>query len=117
MIYLILNVLTLHIIEFIKKDRVVRVIYSSFYIARTTSTKHPVLFPVFQAVLLAQDIRDRERGGRAQIGVVEGGDEQSSPELMQVMMMVLGQRSGPLKPATSDDRHELVQNSSIRLYQ
>uniref|UniRef100_H3D5C6 Villin like n=1 Tax=Tetraodon nigroviridis TaxID=99883 RepID=H3D5C6_TETNG len=69
-----------------------------------------------KAVLLAQDIRDRERGGRAQIGVVEGGDEQSSPELMQVMTAVLGQKSGLLKPATSDDKHELVQNSGIRLY-
>lgn len=66
---------------------------------------------------MAQDIRDRERGGRAQIGVVEGGEEQSSPELMKAMMAVLGQRSGPLKSATSDDRHELAQNNSIRLYQ
>lgn len=49
--------------------------------------------------------------------MVEGGDEQSSPELMQLMTTVLGQRSGVLKPATSDDKHELVQNSSIRLYQ
>ncbi|XP_056868719.1 villin-1 isoform X2 [Takifugu flavidus] len=69
-----------------------------------------------KAVVLAQDIRDRERGGRAQIGVVEGGEEQSSPELMKAMMAVLGQRSGPLKSATSDDTHELVQNNSIRLY-
>lgn len=67
--------------------------------------------------MLAQDIRDRERGGRAQIGVVEGGDEKSSPELMELMTTVLGQRSGLLKPPTSDDQHELVQNSSIRLYQ
>lgn len=76
-----------------------------------------LLSPVFQAVLLAQDIRDRERGGRAQIAVMEGGDEQSSPELMQLMMAVLGQRRGGIKHATSDDAHELVQNSSIRLYQ
>uniref|UniRef100_A0A674PCZ0 Villin like n=1 Tax=Takifugu rubripes TaxID=31033 RepID=A0A674PCZ0_TAKRU len=69
-----------------------------------------------KAVVLAQDIRDRERGGRAQIGVVEGGEEQSSPELMKAMMAVLGQRSGSLKSATSDDTHELVQNNSIRLY-
>lgn len=67
--------------------------------------------------MLAQDIRDRERGGRAQIGVVEGGEEQSSPELMKAMTAVLGQRSGSLKSATSDDMHELVQNNSIRLYQ
>lgn len=77
----------------------------------------PLLFRAFQAVVLAQDIRDRERGGRAQIGLVEGGDEQSSPELMKAMTAVLGQRSGPLKPATSDDAHELAQNNSVRLYQ
>lgn len=67
--------------------------------------------------MLAQDIRDRERGGRAQIGVVEGGDERGSPELMQVMTAVLGRRSGTLKAATSDERHELAQGGSIRLYQ
>lgn len=104
-IYLILKVLTL-------------LSYLSFLYCKNNKHKTAcLLFPVFQAVLLAQDIRDRERGGRAQIGVVEGGDEQSSPELMQVMTAVLGQRRGMLKPATSDDKDELVQNSSIRLYQ
>ncbi|KTF87134.1 hypothetical protein cypCar_00041142, partial [Cyprinus carpio] len=42
-----------------------------------------------KAVLLAQDIRDRERGGRAQIGVIEGGQEEASPELMKIMTSVL----------------------------
>lgn len=102
-IYLILNIL--------------RPLTRLLYCKNSEHQTSRLLFPVFQAVLLAQDIRDRERGGRAQIGVVEGGDEQSSPELMQVMAVVLGQRSGPLKPATSDENHELVQNNSIRLYQ
>lgn len=70
-----------------------------------------------QAVLLAQDIRDRERGGRAQIGVVEGGDERDSPELMKVLMAVLGQRSGPLKEAIPDDKPDQLQNANVRLYQ
>ncbi|XP_063730159.1 LOW QUALITY PROTEIN: villin-1 [Eleginops maclovinus] len=69
-----------------------------------------------KAVLLAQDIRDRERGGRAQIGVVEGGDEKDSPELMKVIMAVLGQRTGPLKEALPDDKPDQVQNTSVRLY-
>ncbi|XP_070708675.1 villin-1 isoform X1 [Pempheris klunzingeri] len=69
-----------------------------------------------KAVLLAQDIRDRERGGRAQIGVVEGGDEQDSPELMKVMIAVLGQRSGPLREAIPDDKPDQVQNTTVRLY-
>nr|XP_020501090.1 villin-like protein isoform X1 [Labrus bergylta] len=69
-----------------------------------------------KAVLLAQDIRDRERGGRAQIGVVEGGNENDSPELMKVMMAVLGQRNGPLREAIADDQTDSVQSNMVRLY-
>uniref|UniRef100_A0A671X0N4 Villin like n=1 Tax=Sparus aurata TaxID=8175 RepID=A0A671X0N4_SPAAU len=69
-----------------------------------------------KAVLLAQDIRDRERGGRAQIGVVEGGDEKDSPELMKIMTAVLGQRNGPVREATPDDRSDQAQNNNVRLY-
>lgn len=68
-------------------------------------------------MLLAQDIRDRERGGRAQIGVVEGGHEKDSPDLMKAMNAVLGQRSGHLKEATPDDAPNTVHNSSVKLYQ
>lgn len=67
--------------------------------------------------MLAQDIRDRERGGRAQIGVIEGGEEQSSPELMKVMTAVLGQRSGPLQEAIPDDAPDQVQKTNVKLYQ
>lgn len=67
--------------------------------------------------MLAQDVRDRERGGRAQIGVVEGGAERDSPELMKIMTAVLGQRSGQLKEAVADDEPDQVQNASVRLYQ
>ncbi|XP_036376713.1 advillin [Megalops cyprinoides] len=69
-----------------------------------------------KAVLLAQDIRDRERGGRAQIGVVEGGDEGDSPELMKIMRAVLGQREGQLKEAVPDDKPDLYQTANVRLY-
>uniref|UniRef100_A0AAZ3R979 HP domain-containing protein n=1 Tax=Oncorhynchus tshawytscha TaxID=74940 RepID=A0AAZ3R979_ONCTS len=65
-----------------------------------------------KAMLLAQDVRDRERGGRAQIGVVEGGDEEDSPELMKIMRAVLGQRLVPdtvcLSPSVSDESGKLV---------
>lgn len=67
-------------------------------------------------MLLAQDIRDRERGGRAQIGVVEGGDEKDSPELMKIMTAVLGARSGQLRAAIPDNKSPQEQ-SSVRLYQ
>nr|XP_020457982.1 villin-like protein [Monopterus albus] len=69
-----------------------------------------------KALLLAQDIRDRERGGRAQIGIIEGGDEQSSPELMKILTTVLGQRTGPLKEAIPDDSPDQVQATNVRLY-
>ncbi|XP_039983459.1 villin-1 isoform X1 [Xiphias gladius] len=69
-----------------------------------------------KAVLLAQDIRDRERGGRGKIGVVDGGDEQDSPELMKVMTAVLGQRTGQLKEAVPDNKLDQVQNKNVRLY-
>lgn len=69
-----------------------------------------------KAVLLAQDIRDRERGGRAQIGVVEGRDEQDSPELMKIMTTVLGTRNGQLRDAIPDDTSDKGQNLPVRLY-
>lgn len=71
----------------------------------------------FQAVLLAQDIRDRERGGRAQIGVVEGGNEKDSPELMKLMTAVLGQKPSSLRDAIPDEKHDQQQTNSVRLYQ
>lgn len=74
-------------------------------------------FVSLQAVLLAQDIRDRERGGRAQIGVVEGGDEKSTPELLRAMNMVLGERSGSLRAAIPDDKVDKMQGANVRLYQ
>uniref|UniRef100_A0A671P0J1 Villin-1 n=1 Tax=Sinocyclocheilus anshuiensis TaxID=1608454 RepID=A0A671P0J1_9TELE len=41
---------------------------------------------------LAKDIRDRERGGRAQVTVVEGDDEKSSEEAMKLMIQALGEK-------------------------
>ncbi|XP_063063521.1 advillin [Engraulis encrasicolus] len=69
-----------------------------------------------KAVLLAQDIRDRERGGRAQIGVVEGAREEDSPEMMKVMRAVLGQRSSVLREAIPDDMPGVGQMGTVRLY-
>uniref|UniRef100_A0AAX7U5J2 HP domain-containing protein n=1 Tax=Astatotilapia calliptera TaxID=8154 RepID=A0AAX7U5J2_ASTCA len=46
-----------------------------------------------KGMLLAQDIRDRERGGRAEIRVVEGEAESSSPQAMELMTETLGERT------------------------
>ncbi|XP_043961338.1 villin-1 [Gambusia affinis] len=69
-----------------------------------------------KALLLAQDIRDRERGGRADVVVMEGARERETPELVQMMADVLGKRPSQLKKAAPDDKHDQEQNNSVRLY-
>ncbi|XP_052021980.1 advillin [Apodemus sylvaticus] len=68
-----------------------------------------------KAMLLAKDIRDRERGGRAEIGVIEGDKEAASPELMTVLQDTLGRRS-IIKPAVPDEIMDQQQKSNIMLY-
>ncbi|XP_053323586.1 villin-like protein [Spea bombifrons] len=63
---------------------------------------------------LAQSIRDDERGGRAQIGIID--NEPDSPDLMQIMAAVLGARTGELKEATQDEKADEQQKSNVRLY-
>lgn len=65
---------------------------------------------------LAKDIRDRERGGRAQISVVEGDDEQSSDEAMKLMIQALGQK-GNIKDPIPDEVVDDKLKSSIKLFQ
>ncbi|XP_069771040.1 advillin [Narcine bancroftii] len=69
-----------------------------------------------KALLVAQDIRDRERGGRAQIGIMDGDQEAQHPELMKIMTAILGERKGELREATSDQKADQLQKSNIRLY-
>ncbi|MBN3299062.1 VILI protein, partial [Amia calva] len=85
---------------------------------RVSATEVNVSWDSFNtgAMELAQGIRDRERGGRAQIGIVEGRDEAESPELMKIMVAVLGERRGPLKEPTPDDQPDLYQMGNVRLY-
>ncbi|KAK2490675.1 hypothetical protein MC885_017234 [Smutsia gigantea] len=68
-----------------------------------------------KAMLLAKDIRDRERGGRAELGVIEGDKEAASPELMKVLQDTLGRRS-MIKPAVPDEIRDQQQKSSVMLY-
>ncbi|KAM8934487.1 villin-1 [Pelodytes ibericus] len=65
---------------------------------------------------LAKDIRDRERGGRAQVYVVEGDNEEGSPQLMGLLKHILGER-GQIKPASVDDVVDQVAKTAIKLYQ
>lgn len=85
-------------------------------------TSHPLphlrlsLLPWLQAMNLAKDIRDRERGGRAKVGVVDGEDEDASPELMKVLKHVLGEKRD-IQPAIPDEKVEQILKSSLKLYQ
>lgn len=67
---------------------------------------------------LAKDIRDRERGGRTQVFVVEGEDEEATPKLMQVLEndQVLGPKKS-IKPPSPDDVVDSAAKSSLKLYQ
>ncbi|XP_027025923.2 villin-1 [Tachysurus fulvidraco] len=67
--------------------------------------------------LLAQSIRDRERGGRAQIGIIEGEKEEAYPELMKIMISVLGQRTRPVKEAIPDSTVDQLKTANVKLYQ
>ncbi|KAI4899083.1 hypothetical protein NFI96_022006 [Prochilodus magdalenae] len=69
-----------------------------------------------KGMLLAKDIRDRERGGRAEIGVVEGDAEKASPLLMEALMAILGERPAKLPSATPDDIADREQMAKVTLY-
>lgn len=71
----------------------------------------------FKGMLLAKDIRDRERGGRAEIGVIEGEAESDSPHSMQILTGVLGQRSSELPDGAPDAAADQEQRSKLTLYQ
>ncbi|XP_007434638.1 villin-1 isoform X1 [Python bivittatus] len=64
---------------------------------------------------LAKDIRDRERGGRAQVAVVDGENEDASPALMKILFYVLGEKRN-IQPAISDAIVDQKLKSSLKLY-
>uniref|UniRef100_U3BHR1 Villin-like protein n=1 Tax=Callithrix jacchus TaxID=9483 RepID=U3BHR1_CALJA len=67
-----------------------------------------------RGLALTYSLRDRERGGRAQIGVVD--DEVKAPDLMQIMESVLGRRVGSLHAATPNKDISQLQKANLRLY-
>ncbi|KAG8007914.1 Advillin [Nibea albiflora] len=70
-----------------------------------------------KGMLLAKDIRDRERGGRADIRVVEGDAEGDSPHNMETLNVVLGERTSQLKDGPPDETADQEQKSKLTLYQ
>ena len=69
-----------------------------------------------QGMTLAKEIRDQERGGRTYVGVVDGENEKASPQLMEIMNHVLGQRM-VLKAAVPDTVVEPALKAALKLYQ
>ncbi|KAM6169231.1 villin-like protein [Rhynchocyon petersi] len=68
-----------------------------------------------RGLALTYSIRDKERGGRAQVGVVD--DEIKAPDLMKIMEAVLGRRVGSLQVAMPSRTVNKLQKANIRLYQ
>ncbi|XP_030274770.1 advillin [Sparus aurata] len=69
-----------------------------------------------KGMLLAKDIRDRERGGRAEIRVVEGEAESNSPHNMEILNGVLGERTSRLTDGPPDATVDQQQKSNLTLY-
>lgn len=69
-----------------------------------------------KGMLLAKDIRDRERGGRMEIGVIEGDNEQASSELLKLLYNSLGDRTQTIGPGTADEIADQTQKANIMLY-
>ncbi|XP_075880593.1 advillin [Nelusetta ayraudi] len=69
-----------------------------------------------KGMLLAKDIRDRERGGRAEIRIIEGEAESDSPQNMEILTEVLGQRSSELTEGAPDATADQEQKSKLTLY-
>nr|XP_051685192.1 villin-like protein isoform X7 [Oryctolagus cuniculus] len=66
-----------------------------------------------RALALTRSLRDRERGGRAQIGVVE--DEGEAGDLMQIMEAVLGRRPGSLHAGVPTKSTARPHEATVRL--
>ncbi|KAJ8260187.1 hypothetical protein GJAV_G00178080 [Gymnothorax javanicus] len=70
-----------------------------------------------KGMILAKDIRDRERGGRAEIGVIEGDAEEKSPKIMEMITGILGARTKELPAGTPDEVADQAQKAKLTLYQ
>ncbi|KAJ0023685.1 hypothetical protein NQD34_003584 [Periophthalmus magnuspinnatus] len=69
-----------------------------------------------KGMVMAKDIRDRERGGRAEIRIIEGDAEDEAPKVMELMTEALGERSGDLPDGTPDETADQEQKSQLTLY-
>lgn len=69
-----------------------------------------------KGMLLAKDIRDRERGGRAEVRVIEGEAESNSPQNMEIVKNILGERPSNLPDGTPDETVDQEIKGKLTLY-
>uniref|UniRef100_A0A3B3CSJ0 Advillin n=1 Tax=Oryzias melastigma TaxID=30732 RepID=A0A3B3CSJ0_ORYME len=69
-----------------------------------------------KGLLLAKDIRDRERGGRAEVRSVEGDAEKQSPQEMEILNSFLGERNIKLTDGPPDETFDQEQMGKLSLY-
>ncbi|KAM9814016.1 advillin [Neosynchiropus ocellatus] len=69
-----------------------------------------------KGMLLAKNIRDEERGGRAEIRVVEAEAERKSPFSMHLLTQVLGERTVDITDGPADDTVDLEQMCQLTLH-
>nr|XP_020141080.1 villin-like protein isoform X3 [Microcebus murinus] len=67
-----------------------------------------------RGLTLTRSLQERERGGRARIGVVH--DEAEATDLMQIMEAVLGCRAGSVRAAMPNKSITQLQKANVRLY-
>ncbi|XP_034022731.1 advillin [Thalassophryne amazonica] len=69
-----------------------------------------------KGMLLAKDIRDRERGGRADIKVIEADVESSYPQYMAILNETFGERTFALTDGPPDEAADQNQMAQLTLY-
>uniref|UniRef100_A0A8C7IU46 Advillin n=1 Tax=Oncorhynchus kisutch TaxID=8019 RepID=A0A8C7IU46_ONCKI len=89
---------------------------NSYDIQRLLHVKGKKRVSAMEGMLLAKDIRDRERGGRTEIGVIEGEAEANSSKLMDILTSILGQRTSKLPSGTPDELADQQQKAQLTLY-
>jgi len=65
---------------------------------------------------MAREIRDSERGGRAQVYIVDGEDESREKTAFDGMVKILGNKPSKLAAATSDEKASRDRMSQLKLF-
>nr|CAB3267612.1 villin-1 [Phallusia mammillata] len=70
-----------------------------------------------KATVMAKEIRDRERGGRAQVMVIDGENERGNGKAFDALLKILGAKPKSIKPSTPDDKASRSKMAQLKLFQ